>query len=414
MKRERGYLIAAGAVIIAAASLLLLAAQGCTCAREKTTPGVGEYKSEILSLVNQGELPAALVEANNAISDYPDEPFFYLSRAETNITLALRQLHPPGSMLEITDEANILLEKSLQDLKKCSELAVAAGRTQMEARCYFLKGKTYWLLTKRTEAGKCYKTYITTLQQNKLSAAVTNDFISACILISLFEILEAGGIALEEVEFDKTPECLFPYISLRDTPISPPGDHALTFLKKAEMEILRILSLGEYGTVDRKIDYHFILAKIAQLTADWESACENLAKCLELSADKPAEFSWEIADTLLRAQKFNELVEFATEQLAVKDSGVWYFFRAQGKVGEKDIDGAISDITRAIELSPNPLVYSERGNMYAFKKEYKEAISDYERALELTDNLELRSKYKERIDAFARMLGENEESEESE
>ena len=61
-----------------------------------------------------------------------------------------------------------------------------------------------------------------------------------------------------------------------------------------------------------------------------------------------------------------------------------YFNRAQAKWQKKDVPGAIADYTRAIELgSQNPAAYNNRGNARSDNNDRDGAIADYTRAIEL-------------------------------
>ncbi len=61
-----------------------------------------------------------------------------------------------------------------------------------------------------------------------------------------------------------------------------------------------------------------------------------------------------------------------------------YYNRAQAKRLKKDAAGAIADYTRAIELgSQNPAAYNNRGNARAENNDWDGAIADYTRAIEL-------------------------------
>ena len=61
-----------------------------------------------------------------------------------------------------------------------------------------------------------------------------------------------------------------------------------------------------------------------------------------------------------------------------------YYNRAQAKWLKKDATGAVADYTRAIELgSTNPAAYNNRGNARAEKNDRDSAIADYTRAIEL-------------------------------
>jgi tetratricopeptide (TPR) repeat protein len=64
-----------------------------------------------------------------------------------------------------------------------------------------------------------------------------------------------------------------------------------------------------------------------------------------------------------------------------------YYNRAQAKGLKKDTAGAIADYTRAIELgSTNPAAYNNRGNARAENNDRDGAIADYTRAIELKPN----------------------------
>ena len=70
-------------------------------------------------------------------------------------------------------------------------------------------------------------------------------------------------------------------------------------------------------------------------------------------------------------------------QLNPKDDAP-YYNRAQARRLKKDTTGAIADYTRAIELgSTNPAAYNNRGNARAESNDREGAISDYTRAIEL-------------------------------
>jgi tetratricopeptide (TPR) repeat protein len=70
-------------------------------------------------------------------------------------------------------------------------------------------------------------------------------------------------------------------------------------------------------------------------------------------------------------------------QLNPKDDAP-YYNRAQARRLKKDTAGAIADYTRAIELgSTNPAAYNNRGNARAENNDREGAISDYTRAIEL-------------------------------
>lgn len=70
-------------------------------------------------------------------------------------------------------------------------------------------------------------------------------------------------------------------------------------------------------------------------------------------------------------------------ELNPKDDAA-YYNRAQAKRLKKDAGGAVADYTRAIELgSKNPAAYNNRGNARAENNDRDGAIADYTRAIEL-------------------------------
>ncbi len=63
--------------------------------------------------------------------------------------------------------------------------------------------------------------------------------------------------------------------------------------------------------------------------------------------------------------------------------GWCYKKRAKGKVNKKDIQLALDDFSRAIELKPNAYTYTSRGSIYKELERYQNAIQDYSKAIEL-------------------------------
>tara|TARA_B110000967_G_C18374795_1_gene312347 strand:+ start:34 stop:381 length:348 start_codon:yes stop_codon:yes gene_type:complete len=65
-----------------------------------------------------------------------------------------------------------------------------------------------------------------------------------------------------------------------------------------------------------------------------------------------------------------------------------YILRGSIKIQLKDYNGAISDITKSIDIYPNnAIAYFKRGEAKGFlKKDYYGAISDYTKSIELDPN----------------------------
>jgi len=63
----------------------------------------------------------------------------------------------------------------------------------------------------------------------------------------------------------------------------------------------------------------------------------------------------------------------------------FYFGRAFAKYDKKDLDGAIADCSKAIELDPNyAAAYNNRGNAKKDRGDLDGAIADYDKAIELS------------------------------
>jgi tetratricopeptide (TPR) repeat protein len=75
----------------------------------------------------------------------------------------------------------------------------------------------------------------------------------------------------------------------------------------------------------------------------------------------------------------SEPVELPTAEPA---TGKTFFERAQDRIDEGDIDGAIDNLTKAIDRRPEYAdAFALRGNLLSGQKKYSEAIADMERAI---------------------------------
>jgi tetratricopeptide (TPR) repeat protein len=65
-----------------------------------------------------------------------------------------------------------------------------------------------------------------------------------------------------------------------------------------------------------------------------------------------------------------------------------YFNRGVARLEKGEHDGAISDLTKAIEMNPgSSMAYFYRGRAYLGKREHDPAISDLDKAIELNPQL---------------------------
>jgi tetratricopeptide (TPR) repeat protein len=117
----------------------------------------------------------------------------------------------------------------------------------------------------------------------------------------------------------------------------------------------------------------------------WESSQPSPSPITAQAADEPDE---DLVNRGIEKGKEGDLdgaiADFTRAiELNPKDDAP-YYNRAQAKRLKKDATGAIADYTRAIELgSTNPAAYNNRGNARAENSDQAGAIADYTRAIEL-------------------------------
>jgi tetratricopeptide (TPR) repeat protein len=94
-------------------------------------------------------------------------------------------------------------------------------------------------------------------------------------------------------------------------------------------------------------------------------------------------------------------------QVNGKDLAAAHLFRGSAYMSKGDMDSAIADFSRAIELDPqNPSTYSARGFVYFNKGEHERAIKDFTKAIELLPNagaLRVSTNYQMRGLAYEKM-----------
>lgn len=62
-----------------------------------------------------------------------------------------------------------------------------------------------------------------------------------------------------------------------------------------------------------------------------------------------------------------------------------YFRRAALKGKLFTVEGAIEDLSKAIEIQPSPVYFNNRGINRAILGQYEEAVADYDKAIQLDD-----------------------------
>lgn len=102
-----------------------------------------------------------------------------------------------------------------------------------------------------------------------------------------------------------------------------------------------------------------------------------------------------------RLKKYDKAIDDMDMVVKMKpDRASSYSARARTYRQSGDIERAIADFNRSLELKENAGTFEDRGDCYAQKGDRKKAISDYERARELTVLKKSKEKMQEKIDAL--------------
>src|SRR5262245_38123741 len=73
---------------------------------------------------------------------------------------------------------------------------------------------------------------------------------------------------------------------------------------------------------------------------------------------------------------------YTKDRAGIRNLAISYTNRGAGHIGKRQLDSAISDATKAIELdSAHVNAYGVRGTAYAIKKQFAEAMADLDQAL---------------------------------
>lgn len=100
--------------------------------------------------------------------------------------------------------------------------------------------------------------------------------------------------------------------------------------------------------------------------------------------DSAYEDIYEKATMLYQSRDFEGAVEEYTKAIITNPkSDRAYFWRGLAKDNLGDMEGCISDLERAIQLSPSPLYHNNRAMLYAISGDYEGAIKEYNNAIEL-------------------------------
>ena len=102
------------------------------------------------------------------------------------------------------------------------------------------------------------------------------------------------------------------------------------------------------------------------------------------SFGQTAEEYFEIGVNLLDESNYTDAILATNRAIELNPNfELAYNLRATLKIELQDFKGAISDFTKAIEISPNSLAYNDRGYLRSRVQDYKGAILDYTKAIEL-------------------------------
>lgn len=103
------------------------------------------------------------------------------------------------------------------------------------------------------------------------------------------------------------------------------------------------------------------------------------------AANKALRIGTEQSDT----GNFNAAVDTYTKALEqIKDNANLYVDRARAKIELGDLDGALDDINKGLEVNEEAWLYVERATIYNMKGETELALEDYKKATSLKPNID--------------------------
>jgi glycosyltransferase involved in cell wall biosynthesis/Tfp pilus assembly protein PilF len=89
-------------------------------------------------------------------------------------------------------------------------------------------------------------------------------------------------------------------------------------------------------------------------------------------------------------KKYDEALKELDLVIALRPSfHLFYYNRGTVKVRKRDLNGALADFSRAIELEPHAQYYYNRGNVYFELKQYDNALTDYQQTLKINPRFDL-------------------------
>ncbi len=122
-----------------------------------------------------------------------------------------------------------------------------------------------------------------------------------------------------------------------------------------------------------------VFSRLPSLTALWSGVLVITGAVL---GDDPPHALRAQAEAALRQGRFQEAAELAGHAIQLRpDSAPLYALRARARRRLDQIDSAIADWTKVIELEPGAAAYVSRGECRAAQDQHDAAIADFDRAL---------------------------------
>jgi tetratricopeptide (TPR) repeat protein len=143
-----------------------------------------------------------------------------------------------------------------------------------------------------------------------------------------------------------------------------------------------------YGQMLNDFDQDAELLIYKQFTTEYRSALTDYQQSLQLDGSSSAALQG-AAKIHAYLGEFPQAINLLNRALQMKPDAETYGLRAEAKLKQGDTKGAISDISRAIQLDGrNHLLYNVRASIYTKQQQHRQAIQDYDRALSLVPKTE--------------------------